>query len=129
MPEFRILKKRADFLLAAGSGFKFVKPSIIVQSRPRKEENAPDDAHVRIGFTATKKLGNAIIRNRAKRRMRAAAAQLIPELGLKSCDYVFIGREEVYKGEFSHILRDMRHALKRLADQMKEASNKKEETI
>lgn len=124
MPEIRILKKRADFLRAAGSGFKFVKPSIIVQSRPRNESAVPEAASIRMGFTATKKLGNAIIRNRTKRRMRAAAAALMPEFGMEGCDYVFIGRDETFKGSFANILRDMRHSLKRLADQMKEAQEK-----
>lgn len=108
------LKKRADFLLAAGSGFKFVKPSIVIQSRKRG-----DTEDIRIGFTATKKLGNAIIRNRAKRRMRAAAAKLLPEYGLPGCDYVFIGRDKAYKGTYAELLGDIKHSLKRLGEQMK----------
>lgn len=117
MPEVNVIKKREDFLLAAKSGFKFVKPSVVVQSRQRNDEGGVSP-EIRIGFTATKKLGNAVIRNRAKRRLRAAAAKLVPELGLQGCDYVFIGREEVYKGKFTNLLRDMRHSLRRLADQM-----------
>jgi ribonuclease P protein component len=119
MMKITTIRKRADFLLAASSGFKFVKPSVIVQSRKRE-----DTDEMRIGFTATKKLGNAVIRNRAKRRMRAAAAKLVPEFGLPGCDYVFIGREKVYMGKFSELLCDMRHSLKRLADQMTEGKLK-----
>lgn len=107
------LKKRADFLLAAASGFKFVKPSIIIQARKRT-----DSPEIRLGFTATKKLGNAVIRNRAKRRMRAAIARLIPEFGLPGCDYVLIGREKTYKGTYAELLSDIKHSLKRLGQQM-----------
>jgi ribonuclease P protein component len=113
MPKIQPIKKRADFLLAAGSGFKFVRPSIIVQSRKRA-----DTPEIRAGFVASKKLGNAIIRNRAKRRMRAAVSKLLPELGIEGCDYVFIGREKVYKGTFGELLSDMERSLKHLGDQM-----------
>jgi len=113
MQNYTHIKKRADFLLAAKSGFRFVKPSLIVQSRKRDDDDA-----CRAGFTATKRIGNAVIRNRTKRRLRAAAAKLLPEIALNSCDYVFIGREQTHKAEFSDILRDMRHSLKVLGEQM-----------
>lgn len=122
MPDIAVIRKRADFLLAAQSGFRFVKPSVIVQLRKRVPEDQKTPAaplsDIRIGFTATKKLGNAVVRNRAKRRMRAAASLLIREFGVNGCDYVFIGREPVYKGRFNELVRDMRHALRRLADQI-----------
>ncbi len=114
-----IIKKRADFLLAASSGFKFVKSSVVVQSRKREPSYIPE-SDIRIGFTATKKLGNAVIRNRAKRRMREAAQLLITEFGIAGCDYVFIGREPVYKGTYENLLSDMKHALKRLGKMMME---------
>lgn len=117
MPEITVLKKRSEFLLAAKSGFKFVKPSIVIQSRIRANEE-PSASEIRVGFTATKKLGNAVIRNRAKRRMRAASDKITQEFGLKGCDYVMIGRELVYKGDFTSLLRDMRHAMRILKEQM-----------
>ncbi len=112
-----MLTRRADFLLAAQSGFKFVKPSVVVQARPRASQE-PSNHPIRAGFTATKALGNAVVRNRVKRRLRAAARQLAPRYGLAGADYVFIGREQAYKGTFDDLIRDMKHALKRLADQM-----------
>jgi ribonuclease P protein component len=112
------LKRRADFLAAASSGFKFVKPALIVQARRRKEgELSPSP--IRIGLTATRKLGNAVTRNRVKRRLRSAAAQIIPQLGLAGCDYVFIGREDACRGTFADLIRDMKHALKRLSEMMR----------
>lgn len=110
-----VLARRPDFLAAAASGSKFVKDSLIVQRRIRTQgERLPGVA--RIGFTATKKLGNAVVRNRVKRRLRAAAYALVPELGVAGYDYVFIGRTRAHKGVFADLIRDMKHALKRLAD-------------
>lgn len=120
------LKRRADFIAAAASGFKFVKPSLIVQARMRAP-NEPSLSIIRVGFTATKKLGGAVVRNRVKRRLRAAVSQNMAELGLAGCDYVFIGREATYKGTFDDLIRDMKHALKRLAHQLTETKNQKSE--
>jgi len=81
------LKARADFL-AAARGAKAVTPSMIVQARPRLDGS---DA-CRIGYTCSKKVGNAVVRNRAKRRLRAAARAVIGDLGRPGWDYVLIGR-------------------------------------
>jgi len=70
---------------------------------------------VRVGFTATKKIGGAVVRNRAKRRLREAAGRLLPELGVAGCDYVFIARGVTAECEWSDLLDDMRNALIRLA--------------
>jgi ribonuclease P protein component len=105
------IKKRSDFLLAAKSGFKFVKPTIVVQIRKRND----DSNLIRVGFTATKKIGNAVIRNRTKRRMRVLAHKYLKEFGVTGCDYVFIGRDNAYKADFVIIINDVKHSLKRLA--------------
>jgi ribonuclease P protein component len=120
MPALTVLTKRADFVLAAGSGFKCVKPSVIIQLRKRTGKDTAPATAIRVGYTATKTLGNAIIRNRTKRRMRAAAARLVPELGVAGCDYVFIGRASANKGTFEALLTDMRLCLKRLGSQISE---------
>ncbi len=114
-PVIRVLRRRADFVAAAKSGVRYVKPSVVIQCRKcQVQENEP--AVIRVGFTATKTVGNAVIRNRVKRRLRAAIAQLMPVLGVPGYDYVCIGREQTYKGTFSDLIRDMKHALKRLAE-------------
>jgi ribonuclease P protein component len=118
-----VLKRRKDFLAAASSGFKLAKPALVVQSRMRTDAEISPTA-IRIGFTATKMLGNAVVRNRVKRRLRAAAIQLVPTHGIAGCDYVFIGRQGAYRGAFDDLIRDMKHALKRLADQMAQASGR-----
>lgn len=69
----------------------------------------------RAGFTATKKIGNAVIRNRAKRRLREAARYLLPELGLAGYDYVFIARGRTAECDWTALLDDTRNALIRLS--------------
>ncbi len=85
----RVLQKRPQFL-AAARGAKAVTPSMIVQARPRGD----DSDHVGVGFTCSKKVGNAVARNRAKRRLRAAARAVLPVQARAGVDYVLIGRAE-----------------------------------
>ena len=71
-----------------------------------------DDAHeVRVGFTATKKVGGAVVRNRAKRRMRAAAQQLVPLFGRPGHDYVLIARNGAPTRPWGRLLDDVKSAL------------------
>lgn len=65
---------------------------------------------MRLGFTCSKKVGNAVARNRAKRRLKAAAAEVAPELALDGCDYVLIGRAATVDYPFASLLKDMRRA-------------------
>lgn len=113
MANIAILKKRSDFVLAAKSGLKSVRPSLIVQLYKRDMKSS----EIRIGFTAAKMLGNAVVRNRIKRRLRSAAAALVPELGQSGCDYVFIGRQKAYSEPFGTLLNDMRYSLQYFAKQ------------
>jgi ribonuclease P protein component len=86
------LKKRREFL-AASRALRCSTPALNLQARPR--EAAEPDGDVRVGFTCSKKVGNAVARNRAKRRLRAAAAQVLPALGRPGWDYVLIGKADV----------------------------------
>ena len=81
------LSKRADFL-AASKAEKYVGKSIIVQARPNYLQT------IRVGYTASKRVGNAVKRNRAKRRMRAAVAETLAFYGTSGTDYVLIGRAQ-----------------------------------
>ena len=87
MPALGTLKQRRDFLAAARAR-KAVTDGLILQARPRHDET---DA-IRVGFTASKKVGNAVFRNRAKRRMRALAREIVGEMGRPGHDYVLIAR-------------------------------------
>jgi ribonuclease P protein component len=111
-PAFAIerLKKRADFLACAKAP-SCARGAVVVQARPRSD----DQPLVRAGFTATKRIGGSVQRNRAKRRMREAARLLLPDLGRPGVDYVFIARGGVTTRPWVRLLDDMKSALIRLA--------------
>ena len=87
-PPPETLKKRAEFL-ACARALKQATPGMIVQARRR---NPPDGSGPRVGYTCSKKVGGAVERNRAKRRLREAARAVIPAQGRPGWDYVLIGR-------------------------------------
>ena len=104
------LKTRAEFLKAAKAPYA-ARSGVVVQARARDDDNA----EIRLGFTATKKIGNAVARNRAKRRLREAARLLIPAHGLAGHDYVFIARGDTGQRPWQALLDDVKAALLRLA--------------
>jgi ribonuclease P protein component len=104
------LKKRADFLRAA-RGIRRVEGAITLETCPTPAPETLPGA-LRIGFTASKKIGNAVARNRAKRRLRAAASQLLPLLGREGHDYVLVARGTTVARPFPALLSDITTALK-----------------
>ncbi len=104
------LKKRADFLACAKAP-AFARGAVLVQARPRGD----DAALVRAGFTATRRIGGAVERNRAKRRLREAARLLLPDHARPGCDYVFIARGGATTRPWDRLLDDVKTALIRLA--------------
>ncbi|MGZ0190021.1 MAG: ribonuclease P protein component [Alphaproteobacteria bacterium] len=103
------IKQRSEFL-AAAKGRKAGGRALGLQGRRRQSDEG--FTGVRLGFTCSKKVGNAVMRNRARRRLKAAAAEVAPELGLDGCDYVLIGRTATIKHPFDKLLSDMRRAFK-----------------
>ena len=75
---------------------------------------ADDDASMRLGITVTKKIGNAVVRNRMKRRLRALARESLPELGASGSDHVLIGRNGGIERDYEKLRGEMRKALERL---------------
>ena len=104
------LKRREDFLAVAAARTKRVTPGFVLQACHR-DSAQPD---IRVGFTASRKVGNAVVRNRAKRRLRALADRVIPELGINGMDYVLIGRRETALLPFENMEQDLRQAMKSL---------------
>ena len=103
------LRKRSDFLRAA-RGRREVMPGFILQHRARRD----DDITIRVGFTCSRKVGNAVARNRAKRRLREIARLVLPDHGSPGTDYVLIGRAGVTAAlPFDQLLDDLRTALER----------------
>lgn len=102
------LKKRPEFLLTAQKGKKWVADSVVVQSMET------DSGEIRFGYTATKKIGNAVVRNRAKRRLRAAVDTIQKSQNLKSADIVFIARDIAPTCDWDKLQKDMIWCLKRL---------------
>ncbi|MBF9028842.1 ribonuclease P protein component [Rhodobacterales bacterium HKCCE3408] len=103
------LKKRADFLAAARAR-RAPMPGFLLQGRDRA-----DGGGVRVGFTCSKKVGNAVTRNRAKRRLRALAREVMPQHGRPGWDYVLIGRADA---TVSHPFDAMRSDLIRALDKV-----------
>lgn len=108
--KFERLRKRPDFLLAAKAP-ALSRGAVFIQMRKRPDE----DPTVRVGFTATKKIGGAVDRNRAKRRLREAARLILPLHARPSHDYVFIARGGTTAREWGRLLDDVKTALISLA--------------
>ena len=107
------LRKRADFLRVAASGRKWAAPGVIVQA----DRMPPEDAlaiDVRVGFTVTRKVGGSVIRNRARRRLRAAATAAMAAGGYAGFDVVLIGRAATLTRPFPALVGDVAAALRKL---------------
>jgi len=100
------LKKRAEFLAVAAKGAKAPMPGLVMQLMPRE-----DDAPFRVGFTVTKKVGNAVVRNRTKRRLREAVRLVLDGETHRGFDMVVIGRDRTAARPFADLLEDVRRGV------------------
>ena len=103
-----VLTRRADFL-AANRGLRVARPGFVLLARPNGGEA------MRFGITVTKKIGNAVVRNRMKRRFRALLRELLPASGLAGHDHVLIGREGGVERDFALLRSELDAALARAA--------------
>jgi ribonuclease P protein component len=104
------LKRRRDFLRAAGRGRKAAAPGLVLQAVARDGGGAG----LRCGFTVSKRVGNAVVRNRVRRRLRAIAAEVLPTRAAAGFDYVLIGRAATADRSYDALRRDLIAALSRL---------------
>ncbi len=102
------LKRRADFLSAA-KGARIQAGSFTLQARDRRDRSLP-----RVGFTITKKTGNAVERNRIRRRLRAAVGGVVPRNGRAGFDYVIVARRQALTLPFDTMIAELERALARL---------------
>ncbi len=126
------LRRRRDFLGVARTGRKWVAPGLILQIRPHMEVSGATRRHgngtndevarppeldggtLRVGFTVSRKVGGAVVRNRARRRLRAAVAAVMPNHAAPGHDYVVIGRQATVGRKFEALRGDLETALRRL---------------
>ena len=107
--QFPHLTNRPEFLKVASRGRKAALPGLVLQAMPRG-----DDLPLRLGFTVTRKVGNAVVRNRTKRRLRAAARALLAGSGAAGADLVLVGREGTRARPFDLLTDDLRRGLVKL---------------
>ncbi len=103
------MKRRSEFL-AAAKGRSASRGAVVIQALKHEGREA-----MRAGFTATRRVGGAVVRNRAKRRLREAARQLLPAHGKAGVDYVFIARGGTTSRPWARLLDDVKSALISLA--------------
>ena len=104
----QVLNRRADFL-SANRGIRNARPGFVLLTRPNGGEG------VRYGITVTKKIGNAVVRNRMKRRFRELLRAALPEHGLADHDHVLIGREGGRERDFAQMGKELAYALEAAA--------------
>ena len=138
MPTVGRLKTRPQFLKVAAARRKWATPGLVLQAARRQHgsdraapemlpedarDSGPDSAEVRVGFTVTRKVGNAVVRNRAKRRLRAAAAEIFPRCGRSGTDYVVIGRLGTLTRPFDALCGDLEQAIAKLDQPQRHSRN------
>lgn len=110
--EILTLKKRKDFVRVANKGLRVVTPTVILQAA---QNLSPEQQNVFVGYTTTKKIGKAHVRNRARRRLRAAVREIFPQAAQKNNTYVLIGRYNTADCSYKDLCQDLKWGLKKLA--------------
>ena len=108
------LTRRAEFLKVAAARRKWAAPGLILQAAGAPEDVASRSGSWRVGFTASRKVGNAVARNRARRRLRAVSAVVLPAHAEAGHDYVLIARGATLSRNYGALLADLEEGLRRL---------------
>jgi ribonuclease P protein component len=102
------LRRRADYLRVQAAERRIALPGLLLQAAPG------ETGCCRVGFTASRKVGNAVIRNRARRRLKALAGEILPKHATPGHDYVLVARQATPQRDYSALRRDLEAALKKL---------------
>ncbi|CFX08393.1 Ribonuclease P protein component [Candidatus Filomicrobium marinum] len=118
MEAVETLKKRSEFLRIRG-GARWATPAFVLEAKPRTPGRArtvfgAESDVARFGFTATKKLGSAVVRNRIRRRLKAAVDALAPRCARSNCDYVLVARSSAETRSFASLCGDLEQAFIRV---------------
>lgn len=105
------LKRRREFVAVASSGRRWVTPAFVLQAGPRGPGRG---AEIGLGFTASRRIGNAVARNRARRRLAEAARRVLPGAAEPGYDYVLVARPVVLTCPFDRLLNDLATAFARV---------------
>jgi ribonuclease P protein component len=109
-PRLERLKRRPEFLRVAAARTSASRPGLVLQAMPRSEPGSAGS--IRFGLTVSRKVGNAVERNRARRRLRAAAEMTLPRYAAAGVDYVLIGRRGTLHRPFAALVQDLCGALR-----------------
>ncbi len=107
MPSHLRLKRRAEFLAVAAKGRKVQRPGLVLQALATGGE-------IRLGFTATRKIGNAVVRNRARRRLKEAARLFFAEHRIEGVDFVLVARRQTVRRRFALLSADLADAVAKI---------------
>jgi ribonuclease P protein component len=107
------LERRPDFLKVASARRKWAMPGLVLQAR-RRDEQEGNGSRIRVGFTASRKVGGAVARNRARRRLRAAAREVLSKTAKPGYDFVLIARAGTLGRGYSDLVADLNVALSKL---------------
>lgn len=102
------LRRRADYLRVQAADRRAAMPGLLLQAAPGQE------GCCRVGFTASRKVGNAVTRNRARRRLKALAREVLAYHAAAGHDFVLIARQATPQRDYAALRRDLEAALKRL---------------
>ena len=108
--DIQSIKKRADFIKLSKEGFSSPQEGLVLQAKSNEELSTQN--LIRFGVTATKKIGNAVIRNKCKRKLRILAKEILIEHAKENSDYVLIARNTTYNRNISLLKTDLLNALK-----------------